>query len=91
MKKILMKKILMKKILMKKILMKKILLASVLMIASFPGYAPDPARAQDPVCHEGDDRCAACLEQSGSGDGTLHEPEEAAAFDRCMSTSLRLG
>jgi hypothetical protein len=64
--------------------MKKMLLASVLMIASFPGYAPDPARAQDPVCHEGDDRCAACLEQSGSGDGTLHEPEEAAAFDRCM-------
>jgi hypothetical protein len=28
-----------------------------------------------------------CIKQSGSGDGTLHEPEEAAAFDRCMKES----
>jgi len=37
-----------------------------------------------PKCEVNLDLTAACIKQSGSGDGTLHEPEEAAAFDRCM-------
>jgi hypothetical protein len=40
-----------------------------------------------PKCEINLDLAAArrdCIEQSGSKDGTRHEPEEAAAFDRCM-------
>jgi hypothetical protein len=42
-----------------------------------------------PQCKVDLDRAAACVRQSGSGDGTLHEPEEAAAFDRCMARKDR--
>ena len=42
-----------------------------------------------PKCEVNLDLTAACIKQSGSGDGTLHEPEEAAAFDRCMKERRR--